>query len=878
MKKPYILALATIFSLQLMAADGNSVPTPLQRLTAFGKNMQTFSSLLPQEKVYLHFDNTGYFQNETIWFKAYVLRSDKESLSDMSRVLYVELVSPSGDVLQTEKFCIKDGQADGAIKLDNVLESGFYEVRAYTRYMMNWDNDGIFSRVFPIYNAPSNKGKGDNARPDFSKMVINEHSFLKRLPNNREAEDADNVADSTKKIKTERNRKNADFIVHFYPEGGHVVKGLEGNIAFEVANRDGKPIDCKGYIMTDRGDTLEQVKTVLDGRGVFSFLADGEGHHLLLMDEKGKWHTYPLPETEEKGCGLNLNILDKRNVYAQIAASADLWGIPLGLTLQHNGNLIAFDTLTLKNNEPVLKTFKRRSLPAGVNELTLFDANGRIWADRLFFIYPDTLQDVNRIVVSTPNEYLAPCGKVMLNARALPQQTFSLSVRDAATQTNGNKTNSATWLLLTSDLKGYIAHADYYLESDNTEHRRAADLLMMVQGWRRYDWRVMTGNATFVKKQPIEDHLYLFGRLVQTKKKYPVDGVNLSATLFNEQGFSLKGEAITDKEGYYAFKLPDCEGEWTLFMNTKKADEAVPFRVTIDRNFSPTARNLSYFDTQLLQPDEPSIMLKEIDTPDSVVSITQGIHRMPTLTVKAKRRWTDNARASWESEKSGAYMASLRYDCDAASDQIADSGESMPDFYEWLKKKNPFFTGIREADTSVVPTNKIYSESMKYKNRPIVWVLNNTTLSLTGINGAMRILPDLPISYSIDEFPSTVEDAISVYVTEDVKRAYSYYPSSYLLGRNPVTVFVYTHHTFNYKVKGLRRSHFQGYNKPLTFEMNDYSQMPPEADFRRTIYWNPNVTTDKTGKAKVEYYNNSTCRQMVISAEGISSDGIPMVF
>ncbi|MBQ9362717.1 MAG: hypothetical protein IJT97_04765 [Bacteroidaceae bacterium] len=49
--------------------------------------------------------------------------------------------------------------------------------------------------------------------------------------------------------------------------------------------------------------------------------------------------------------------------------------------------------------------------------------------------------------------------------------------------------------------------------------------------------------------------------------------------------------------------------------------------------------------------------------------------------------------------------------------------------------------------------------------------------------------------------------------------------------------------------------------------MADYSILPPMADFRRTLYWNPDITTDRCGKARVEFYNNSTCTDMLISIE-----------
>ena len=75
------------------------------------------------------------------------------------------------------------------------------------------------------------------------------------------------------------------------------------------------------------------------------------------------------------------------------------------------------------------------------------------------------------------------------------------------------------------------------------------------------------------------------------------------------------------------------------------------------------------------------------------------------------------------------------------------------------------------------------------------------------------------------------------------------------------------------KIKGIRYTSFQGYDPVEVFETEDYSVMPPMNDFRRTLYWNPNVWTDKDGKAHVEFWNNSTCTDMIISAEGVTDDG-----
>jgi hypothetical protein len=121
--------------------------------------------------------------------------------------------------------------------------------------------------------------------------------------------------------------------------------------------------------------------------------------------------------------------------------------------------------------------------------------------------------------------------------------------------------------------------------------------------------------------------------------------------------------------------------------------------------------------------------------------------------------------------------------------------------------------------------------------------------------------------------PVFLDEVKSIYVRDDNTAVKNYVVSADLMGMNPVMVFVYTHHTMFRNVKGLRRTHYLGYHQAEQFQMEDYSILPPMEDFRRTIFWEPNVKTDKDGKAKVEFYNNSSCTEMYISAEGITPDG-----
>jgi hypothetical protein len=69
---------------------------------------------------------------------------------------------------------------------------------------------------------------------------------------------------------------------------------------------------------------------------------------------------------------------------------------------------------------------------------------------------------------------------------------------------------------------------------------------------------------------------------------------------------------------------------------------------------------------------------------------------------------------------------------------------------------------------------------------------------------------------------------------------------------------------------------FAGFNKPRTFYLPKYNPLDTgtkKPDKRTTIYWNPNVITDKDGKAQLEYFNADTKGTYRVVVEGIDDYG-----
>ena len=74
--------------------------------------------------------------------------------------MYVELLNPGGEIVSRQILPIRNGRCQGNFTLTHLpFYSGFYEVRAYTKYMLNFGEEVIFSRVLPVFDKPRVAGE-----------------------------------------------------------------------------------------------------------------------------------------------------------------------------------------------------------------------------------------------------------------------------------------------------------------------------------------------------------------------------------------------------------------------------------------------------------------------------------------------------------------------------------------------------------------------------------------------------------------------------------------------------------------------------------------------------------------------------------------------
>lgn len=554
---------------------------------------------LPQERVFVQFDNSAYFLGETIWFKAYATCGNNDRPSNMSKVLYAELLSPEGYIVESKRYKLDDnGCCNGEFELKPSLLSGYYEVRAYTRYMLNSSDDAIFSRVFPVFD----KVNGNNW--DFKSML------------------------DRKRIASDKKRTKEGTNLSFYPEGGHLINGIENRVAYELFTADGT-FGSDSIIIYENNVPIASTAPVHYGKGAFAITPKSQSkYHATVIvkdtDGKQKMENFEFPKIEKEGVSLFVTqnpdsiFIYVRNNFTQPQE--------LGFSILHRGAMGYYKKIPSGSGE-MLFTLNKKSLPEGVCRAVVF-TNETPLAERQFFIQHKDLQkgdrETARLTVKANNYQpynLQPQAheKIVVSVarddgKPLDKTAeLCISVADASgfVPTTWDY-NMYTYLLLGSEIKGYIPNASYYFDAGNTKREEHLDLLMLIHGWTSYDWSMLT-QTSFSDLQPIEKNITLKGAFYRLKRKGNTDGFERFNEAYNPIRFDISSDNDsiltsvfrTDSLGRFIVEIDDFYGNRiaSLSPNTPiKTNENIRYAFALDRYFSPQAKPLHYWESTIGRP------------------------------------------------------------------------------------------------------------------------------------------------------------------------------------------------------------------------------------------------------------------------------------
>ncbi len=482
-------------------------------LTKAVTNLKATYGAKPVEKVYLHLDKPNFIPGDTLWFKAYTVVGKTHSLSALSGVLYVELISPKDSVIKRIVLRLTSGIAWGDFALPGKLTPGNYNIRAYTAWMRNAGPDYFYNQRVNIGGITP----GELAAP-------------------------------AAKI-------NPD--VQFFPEGGELVNGIRSKVAFKAVNPNGSGENIKGSIIDNEGAMVAEFESTHAGMGIFALLPQpGKTYSAKVVLADSRTFTSPLPKALDAGYVLSVNNTRKDSLFLKVSANSPQFqskqNTAFFLVGQSGGEVYYTASGTLKTPVFGARIDKAR-FPSGIVQFTLF-ADGQPMNERVVFIQNNDTLKMKLSSAATSYSSRSPVKlnfTVKDNANEPVAGTFSVAVINESRVGADENTEGSIFshLLLTSDLKGYIEKPNYYFVNSTDAKRAELDMLMLTQGYRRFEWKqILAAPDTRIVNKP-EQNLTLEGTIKTTGGDVVPNG-KLMLTSTRENTIL---DTVTDAYGNFKF-------------------------------------------------------------------------------------------------------------------------------------------------------------------------------------------------------------------------------------------------------------------------------------------------------------------------------------
>ncbi len=827
----------------------------------------------PMEKLYLHLDKATYSSGSTVWFKGYLVTVTGHAPLAWSRFIYVELFDKSEKLIARKKIKQQDGTFAGNIKLESGLQEGEYTIRAYTTWMLNDDSDFFFQKAIQIVNLqPSDinsqidyetdKDGETTAIVSFSdqygkaidgeaiickvKLDENETETFKRKtgPDGkikfdfvRESTDLKNqfvevAFDKSSKEYTNKffipSYAKEDFDLQFFPEGGLFLAGKETNIAFKAIAQDGYSTEVSGYILQNGTDTISFVKSEHRGMGAFNIkpLIDAE-YAFFATNSKGQIKRFSLPPVVSQGAALSLRRLGS---FLQLEIRGRGEDLPKPFyILAHSGESLLFTQLVdkLQYNIP------SENLPEGIIHFVLVDGNMNPVSSRLAFLKKE--QSVAVSVQSDKANY----GKREAVTLAIDLQSkdtlmrtgnFSLSVTDdLIVETDSLADDIYSNLLLTSDLKGHVEDPAFYFMKDDYKTDYYLDLLMLTQGWQRFN----------------------VGNVINNRLKKPKSFLEVGQTLSGTYETALLGK----REGVPITAL----AVDPLISVSTTADEAGNF------------------------------LFNELDFPDSTVFTIQSqkytkIRQEPSGFIELdKDSFPPFSNQNRLSARVSPLSASLLQN---AQERIFFEGEGRMVLLDEFVVKG---TDKRTKDmVEYGISSTVFDEEALAKKYPIGQTADFIVKTLPGVSYSNDQIfirgGSAPAEIYVDgmiaemSFLSTISSSeIDKLVVMNGANAALYSQGGGGMG-GVILINIKEGGSFGArKLAGVVKYMPLGYQKPSEFYVPKYEvdsiRISTDPDVRSTVYWNPNVKIDESGTATVKFYAADPKTNYTYVLEGLTNRG-----
>ena len=510
-----------------------SQPTKPSFESLIFKRYNSQVGLLP-EKLYLQTDKPYYSAGENIWFKSYLVNATTHAPNTQSKFIYVELIDKSDSIFQRIKIKKDSLGFTGRFVLPPEMPAGYYTLRAYSYWMRNAGEDYFFKKVIFIgntiddrvnptisYSKPLNGKviatvtfKDANKNPIISKQLVGRINWTgKKLKTYTVTTDKNGVVTFPIELTSSNYNNKAlevefkdpqlkfqqkfflpsfsdEFDVQFFPEGGSLLADRMQNIAFKAIGSNGLGINISGSVVDSLGATLCQFQSLNKGMGQIMLEAKADqNYYAIVKSASGVEKKILLPRAKKTGVIIQLKP-NHNKIYYQVVNKSNIDVHSLYLLIHSRGQVMAIKQL---DSLSLIGQISEQVLPAGITSFSVVSsATGTILSERLAFISKPTTA---LFKMRTDKTMYGKREPVSLNFSLLTKDSvavngnFSLSITDSRTVIQDSLADQIqSNLLLSSDLKGHIEEPGSYFCGNLTQAHVKLDLLMLTQGWKRFEF------------------------------------------------------------------------------------------------------------------------------------------------------------------------------------------------------------------------------------------------------------------------------------------------------------------------------------------------------------------------------------------------------
>ncbi len=497
-----------------------------------------------KELIVLQTDKPIYQAGTEIWFRAYSISSNGSPVESKDKVIYVELANDKDSVVERVLLDKAALQYNGSVAIQTDLKEGFYQLRAYTKTILQRSPADMFVSSVYIMSDGSNE---------------------------------------VKNLQT-----SIEPIFKFYPEGENVMNGVPSAIVFTATDNDGRPLDVSGSVK----DNFKNEVATFSGNGigkiVFEPYSKDRTYKVYIKTPGSAEQIHSLPAIKTGAFQLSLQKHTKDEFVFRVAlgdsvynkkASSYLLGIAGGKICY-----AASGSAMYMVNIPV------SSLPHGIIDFYLFDQNSELKSKRTVFNENHT----STINITTDKPGYGSRQKAKLdigildNAGQPVKAVFSVAVTDK-NLVNEKPMHDADVYLLARNSSGLLIERFI----NNAESK---DMLAMT----------VTGNGQFLRNDPevkipetfYWDGLEIKGR-VADKQHIPLS--NQIIVLVPDQENATLNDS-TDSKGAYAFRDMGFYGKKSFHVMLPSVyDKQLKYEILEEPTIYPVIKfNSSYLDNHSL--------------------------------------------------------------------------------------------------------------------------------------------------------------------------------------------------------------------------------------------------------------------------------------